>query len=564
MPKAPPAHSLAAFFIGWQRLVLAHTGALLLLVTALYGQYLWNPLVFDDTNPFLVDGAGHQPISAQRFSLWQLRSLPNASLAWTLAVFGQSLIYFRLGNLLLHAAVVLALYGFILQLRQAWAGTEGVTAVAATGPPPGREDGRRADAGIAFAAALLFALHPVAVYAAGYLVQRTMLLATLFSLLALWVYARGIWQRSTGWRWLALPLYYLALFSKEHAVMLAVVFPLLSVALAPDWRARLHADKWLLLALWALALVVVVMKKQILGAVYEGDAGALLAQMPLRHPWPSSVLTQCWLFFRYLGLWLVPNTAWMSVDLRVPIAASWRSAYVLAGVVFLAWGALGAALLLRRGRAGLAGLAMLFPWLMFWTELASVRVQEPMVLYRSYLWMAGALAFAAALPPAALLRRHLLLPVGVVAVLLTGLSMERLQTFSHPYLLWDDAEKLVHGRTDLPGAARIYYNRGNELLRLKRPGPARADLLRALQLQPGFAAAYGNLGACYLADALWRDAQAAFAQAIALNARAGKPPEARYYLGRARAYEQLGQPRQAQLDYQMVCRISGRDCDKTP
>ena len=46
-------------------------------------------------------------------------------------------------------------------------------------------------------------------------------------------------------------------------------------------------------------------------------------------------------------------------------------------------------------RLGLAGFALLSPWLLALTEFATVRAQEPLVLYRSYLWMS---VLPAALP----------------------------------------------------------------------------------------------------------------------------------------------------------------------
>jgi hypothetical protein len=142
---------------------------LLTVVAALYGQFLWNPLQFDDRDFFLMDGAGNMPVSVFHFSPFELRSLPYATLAWTKTWFGLDLIYFRLGNLLLHAATVLALFFFLTKLFAAVYGE--------------RSEANLSPRLAAFFAALLFALHPVATYAAGYLVQRSIVMATLFSLL---------------------------------------------------------------------------------------------------------------------------------------------------------------------------------------------------------------------------------------------------------------------------------------------------------------------------------------------------------------------------------------------
>src|SRR5262249_59397870 len=64
-----------------------------------------------------------------------------------------------------------------------------------------------------------FAINPVAVYGVGYLIQRSILLATLFTVLALWLFARGL-RRGKPWiHVLAVASYVLALLSKEHAVL---------------------------------------------------------------------------------------------------------------------------------------------------------------------------------------------------------------------------------------------------------------------------------------------------------------------------------------------------------
>ena len=41
---------------------LAYLIGLLLAILALYGQFLWNPIVFDDLPFFMVDEYGNQPV----------------------------------------------------------------------------------------------------------------------------------------------------------------------------------------------------------------------------------------------------------------------------------------------------------------------------------------------------------------------------------------------------------------------------------------------------------------------------------------------------------------------
>ena len=540
---------------------------LVLLVAALYGQYLWNPIVFDDVYLFLADATGHQPVMDMRFNWAQFRSLPYVTITWTQALFGSGLIYFRLGNLALHAATVWALYVCIVQFRTALRlHTEGANGART---PDLEAAAALNDHSIAAVGALIFALHPVAVYAAGYLVQRTMLMATLFSLLAMSAYVRGVVRNQPIWLWATVPLYYAAVFSKEHAIMLAVIFPLISFALTRERGRRLpnnalasRTDPWpVWITLLLMAVAVAVLRRQFVGSTYEIDAPMLASQGGLEQPYVSSALTQTWLFFRYVATWLVPNIAWMSVDIRVPFASSPWSVYGVSALAYLAWGGAGAWLVWRGGRIAWLGLALLFAWFMGWTELATVRLQEPFVLYRSYVWAAGALAFLAALPTFTLVRKHLV-PIALLTLVLFGLSMERLQTFSHPYLLWDDAARLLEGRENVAGAYRIYYNRGSELLKAKQFAPAIQDLEKTVQLQPGFAPGFGNLGVAYLESGQLPQAITAFNHALEAAALPGQRPDARYYIGRARAYEGQNNPTQARQDYESACRLFKVACDK--
>jgi len=263
----------------------------------------------------------------------------------------------------------------------------------------------------------------------------------LFGLLAMLAYLHGSVRQKPLWLWMSVPLYYLAVFSKEHAIMLPAVLLALTVLLHDDWRAKLRQRWGVFVALAAIALFVIAAKRGVLGSVYEIDAPEMLdAESGLSYP--LSVLTQAWLFFKYAGLWLFPNPAWTSIDMREPFAQSLLSPFALAFVAFLAWGAGAVWLLMKRGRAGLVGLAMLFPWLMFMTELSTVRIQESFVLYRSYLWAAGACCLLPVLLDK-LDKKIASVIVAVVALALFPISMERLSSFSHPLLLWNDAEKLL-------------------------------------------------------------------------------------------------------------------------
>jgi len=87
--------------------------ALCLPVTLLYGQFFWNPVVFDDI--YFFDGSVHEGYLGKVFS-FDLRWLPYATFEWTRALLGLELIWFRMGNLALHLATTVSLFLFLRRL----------------------------------------------------------------------------------------------------------------------------------------------------------------------------------------------------------------------------------------------------------------------------------------------------------------------------------------------------------------------------------------------------------------------------------------------------------------
>src|SRR5258706_485500 len=146
------------------------------LACVLYWPFLGNPRVFDDWVFF--SGAGFSYYATHPFGL-AARVPPFFSLAIT-EIFLGSMQAHRIVSLVLHVACALALYKLMYELLRA-----GV-------PDSSASQARSKAAGWAFMAATAFAIHPVAVYGAAYLVQRSIVLATLFSLLSLVLFARGL------------------------------------------------------------------------------------------------------------------------------------------------------------------------------------------------------------------------------------------------------------------------------------------------------------------------------------------------------------------------------------
>jgi hypothetical protein len=527
-----------------------------LIVFAIYGQFLWNPIVFDDNNFF--DRNIHLNY-LDTFFKFEFRWLPYASLEWTRVFLGDEMIWYRLGNLALHILVSVALFLFLYRLFETVLPKK-QSLVQSIG------EGALSSLWLAFFAALIFALHPAAVYGAAYLIQRTTLMSTLFTLIMWHLFLRGV-VRNNQWLLLGSAVAYLfAVFAKEHALMgPAVALALLLLIRAPT--RQLFYRVWptfLLYGLIAGYLIIQFKSGNILGEAYEPrgmDMLAMLAKLDpefdLRLAYPLSILTQSFLFFKYLLVWIFPNPGWMSVDMFEPFATRFWSWPHTAGLVgFVLYPVAAIWLLLQRERKGLLGFAMLCPWLMFATELSTIRIQESFVLYRSYLWMPGAFAAMAFLFQKTPAKRTSIILTALVLVMIPA-TWARLTTFSSPFLLWNDAARLIKDKDNRPGVDRVYHNRGLHLFKLGYADLAIDDFNKAISLNPYHVLVYNDRGATYLATKKYEQALADFNKALEIN-----PKFARPYLGRALTYEGLNDTAAALADYRMLCSMGHNDICK--
>jgi tetratricopeptide (TPR) repeat protein len=515
-------------------------GLLASLGVLLYGIFLSNPLVFDDIYFFLT---GHPEKHFAEGLQFHPRAWVYFSHAMTFVYLGPEIFWQRLGNLVAHVSTGLALYVLIRRLLL----------------DLDRNQARHSRIEwVAFLAALLFLLHPVAVYATGYLIQRTILMATLFSLLtwlAFWLGLRG----SRRWLWASVLFYFLAVFSKEHAVMAPAVCAglwILHRRSLPDVPVRVVETSAVLLIQAGIALLVTYLAvggaHEILAPEMMRDMAERGFEVPEGLAYPLSVLTQAGLFFKYLGLWAFPNVTAMAVDMREPFVLSATLPRWLILGAFCLYPLIAAGLLWRGRTLGLAGFALLTPWLLFATELVSVRLQEIFVLYRSYLW-APALFILLALGLARLSTRMAVGVGMVIAVFLFALSFDRLTSFSHPFLLWDEAARVAEknaGKPGVAGMARIYHNRGLALYREGMVDLAIRSYDQALAEKPDYSYVYNDRGAARLDLKNYVGALGDFDTAIRL-----KPDYLRPYAGRAMALKGLGRTNEAEAAFARACAL---------
>lgn len=456
---------------------------LLLAVLGVYLPGLNNELLFDDQR--LTEGS----IFGVYGSLLDIRQrmVSYGSFVWVDHLVGSGWWKQRIVNVSLHLGVVAAVYAFLKAL------------LAHTKFPADIEEqahfaaSQRAALRVGVA---LFALHPMAVYAVGYLIQRSILMATLFAVLACWAFVRGLQTQRAGWYAGALLSYVLAVLSKEHAVMTAALaVPLYIHVMRPGWKRIAHLTGVALLLLILMAATLLYFRGDLIGQLFDAQSIAFAQQLEALRPgvtqqiYPLSILNQAALFLVYGLLWIVPYVGWMSIDLRpafpVGFASSWHALGALGYVALLAGSAW---LLVRRtGALSLAALLLLLPILWFATEFVTVWVQDPFVLYRSYLWgivLPGLLAIVLTG-----FKPRTIYALGIVLGMVLGaLALERNLSLRDEATAWSDAaEKIdLKAPANAVGRSRPFLNMGSYYLRKGMVDQAEQNLATA--------AALGDLG----------------------------------------------------------------------
>jgi tetratricopeptide (TPR) repeat protein len=511
---------------------------LTVLAALVYVPFLANPLVFDDFN--VINATDFLEYTFQFY--FAPRWLPYATLAHTYALTDGGISAMRWGNLVLHATTVIAVFVLVREI---------CLAVLDAGHLDKERESRALVA--ASLAAALFAVHPVAVYGAGYLVQRTIVLSTLFMLLMQIAYLRWLTSgRNALWVWSAV-WYLLSMLSKEHSVMAPAVSLLLTVLIHRPSRslARRLIPPFAVYAV--TAALVISMVKGVLGAAYEPYAMNMINDLPelggdgLRFGYPLSIVTQSFLYFKYFYLWVFPNVNGMAVDMREPFAASLLAApYWIAALAFLCYPLMATGMVLRGGRIGIAGWVLAYPWLMFATELSTVRVQEPFVLYRAYLWFPVFGALVALVLYRVRARVALVLGLAMVCML-APLAWNRLHTMSDTLLLWEDAAKLLV-RGNESGAGRIYYNRALALSAKGHNGDALMDMDRVVRLHPRLAPVFHTRARVKFELKRYTEAMEDLDASITLN-----PNRAAVYFARAITLKRLGRENEALQDLRKSC-----------
>lgn len=440
----------------------------------------------------------------------QYRPLLPLTLSFSYALTGQDPAGFRAWNIALQVAAAVLVFFFM-------------RALLATAGWRASRTGIRAD-WVALAAAVIFAVHPVAGVPVNYICARDLLLSQLFLFASLLVYLRMRVRGETAWRWAAvLGLFALALLSKTHVA----VAPALILAL--EWTVRgerLTAWRpWGRAALYG-AVVAAFFAWTRFGLQFSDWSQAMAGP-------PGAAATYALTQLRLHLVHYLPNFAWpFAIRLAPDVgrAAGWMDGAVWAGFV-LVIGSVVLAFAWRR-RTPAAAAAVLGYWILQVPESSVFPLHLVVSDYRPY---AGSpfLFLLAALALAACLRRpwwHLAAAALTLYFSLASVAMNR---------VWCTGETLWTHSVAYGGDALAHHNLAMSIADRDDPR-VRHHLEEAVRRSPNFVLAHLNLG-------LWliQHGQVEAGLAECERARRLEPDWAQTYYWLARAHSRLGRRAEA-------------------
>lgn len=365
---------------------------------------------------------------------------------------GEGTFSFHLFNLLLHFGNSVLVYLLILQFG-CCCGIE--------------RNWQRA----ALFAGLLFAVHPVHSEAVTYLSGRSTALMTFFYLAALWAYARSLEPARSGFRYLSLLSFMLAVLSKESAMLFPLALLVWEWSCRTPWRVVVQRlwPYWLLFVLAGMALLL------------HPKYWTLMSESVQLRSLHDSFLTQVYVTVAQIG-----KLAWplaLNIDPDYPVLHE-ISAVLPQLLLLLALLAL--ALFSRSTRPWLSlGLVWLVLHLLL---LNTFFPRADIANERQLYWADWAMLCALAVEAECWLnRRAALLALGVLISVLAGLTLHRNTAYYSEVALWEDTV------AKSPSKARAWNNLGFAYQLEDRKDDAVHAYCTAIRLNPGHVKAHNNL-----------------------------------------------------------------------
>lgn len=504
-----------------------------------YANSFAGPFIYDDIksipeNPSIRSLGGFMAVFSPPLSMGETvggRPLLELSFALNYALGGENVWGYHAVNLLIHVLAALVLFDLVRR----------------TFLQPALRERYVADALLlAWAMALLWAVHPLQTESVTYIVQRAESLAGLFYLATLYGFVRAAQaERPRGWLILSLACCYLGVGTKETIVtapLLVLLYDRTFVAgsFGEAWRQRKIyylgvAGSWVILA----AIIFLI-----------GSRGETVGSVT-GVSWPVYAQSETFALVHYLALAIWPaglalnyGPAW--------IRSPWQ-ALPYAAIIFLLLA--GAIVALRRtptSRQPWPALGLLGAWFFLILAPTSLVPEKDMLFeHRMYLPLAAVLVGLVLLVHRVAGRRGVLLALLFVAPALIVATRARNNDYRSDLAIWSDcaarrpenplaADKLGIAFTQLnrlseaeaqfrraialdPANAEYRCNLGAVLERLGRGDEAVGQYRQALALDPNIAHAYGNWGVVLVRAGHATEAMAMFRKAILLDPHYAEP-----------------------------------------
>jgi tetratricopeptide (TPR) repeat protein len=457
-------------------------------VAAAYGQSLGGRFLYDDIESIAENATIRQfstALSPPDGATVSGRPFLNLSFAVNYAVSGPREWSYHAANVAIHAASALLLLGIVRRtLRTPAAGARSAPEALA----------------VAFAAALLWALHPLQTESVAYVVQRAESLMGFFYLLTLYAFIRFAdgGARARLWGIAAFAACLLGMGTKEvmaTAPLVVLLYDRMFVcgSFAGAWRR--HRDLLVALALCWLPMA---------GFAWLGGGRSGTAGFGSGVAWWAYALSQLRAVALYLRLCVWPH----------PLVGDYGRFLgggrleVALGAVLVAGLAAGTVALLARNRpAGFLGASFL---LILAPTTSVIPVSTEIIAeHRMYLPLAAVATFCAAALFAVVGRpRPFIVLVGALALALGVATASRTRVYRDAEAFWaDDALKV-------PGNAGAWNNLGAILAAKGDHAAAIERYRRALALVPTFAFAHFNLGNSLAATGRVAEAASEYEEAL--------------------------------------------------
>lgn len=531
--------------------------AILVFVGTLGGDFLYDDYNIIVNNP--------QIRSWDILHIWKLPERPVriVSLMLDYHLFGLDPRGYHLQNIFWHISSVLLLYALFFKLS--------------------------GDALLSFFGAFLFALHPIHVEAVANIANRKEPICMFFSLLSFLLYMKFMEKRRWLWLFISLLAFYLALYSKEVAFVLPILFLAYEYIFIPAENRFL--SKRLLPLLIGLVL-----------------AAALFAALMLRHKHFDFINVGSTLSFAgYRGdaslfsvIYSSPKAFWNYVQLLLfpfnlsPGHIMDLSSNVADPLVIVSWLAIVCCLWLSIyliPRRPLISFALLW-FFIHYLPISNLLPSTYLVAERyMYIPSAGFCLLLAAIAKNGVktfaLRRGSSFATSSALIVLVIGGFYSIQTISYSYIwsdrlrFWNyalkvnpDSSKYYNNRgmayndkgkykeaiedfsrsiERSPLKGITYSNRGNAYLYLGRYEEAIKDYEKSIKLDPTYAEASYNLGIAYQSIGDYQQALHNFNQTISL-----KPGFNKVYNNRGNTYNQIGNYKKAIEDYSMAIKLDMR------